>query len=247
MTAVGCAICDTLPLSDLVDLDLTMGDATRWPANVWGVFDKPKAPLSPRRQWYGGTQAGILWLKDHGYDDRFGPELVRKHYRYDVTVIAADTTELINKGIIAASDKRSKNLPAPTEKIDPTAYLSYFNRGIILGNRGLQILEQRVEDMIAKDEEVPLVLLLKIADIGTKLATTQAVLKTKGLAMGDPDDSDEGFRAGSVDGGIPSKRVGHQRVRVIEGEARPVTDEGPADREHFSERSVQEGGEGLPH
>jgi hypothetical protein len=242
-----CPICDTLSLSDLTELDLFMGDASRWPPTIWDPFTKPVGQLTARRQWFGGMKAGQMWLNQHGYVGRFTNEAVRSHYRWDVTVIAADPIELMNKGIIARGNTRTADLPADGEKIDPQAYLRYFNRGIALGNRGLELLATRVEELMSRNEEVPTALLMKIADIGGKLATTQAALLQRGLRMGEADDADEGFRAGSVEGGLPSPRIGHARVRVIDGTARPVADEGQADREHFSERSRSEGGGGLPH
>jgi hypothetical protein len=242
----GCRICESIPIADLTELDLLMGDASRWPSTIWGVFDPPKGPMNALRQRFGAVRMAQGWLVAHGHAGEFSEAQIRQHYRYDVTVIASDPIELLNKGIIEASPGRSDRPSLPDgEKLDPAAFLTYFDRGIKLGNRGLALLEARIDKMIADGVEIPFPILKQLIDAGGKLAMTQAQLKARGLQLGDAADEDEGFRAGSMP--LPSQRVGHNRVRVIEGEARPIRDEGPADREHFDERNRAEGGPGLPH
>jgi hypothetical protein len=170
---VGCRICDELPIGDLAELDLLMGDASHWPETVWGIFTRPRGSIPASYQRFGALRVGRDWLTAHGYpEERFGQKVLRQHYRFDVVVIASDPIELLNRGLIAQGDGREARLDV--DKIDPQAYLTYFDRGIRLGNRGLELLATRVEQMVARDEEVPLALLKAIADIGGKLATTQA-------------------------------------------------------------------------
>lgn len=239
-----CSICHELGPGDLSELDLLMGDASRWPATVWGVFSKPKGPLNANRQRFGAVQMAKGWLAARGL--YFSDKIIRSHYRYDVVVIASSVEDLVNRGIIEANAGEGTGKLIPSgEKLDPTAFLKYFDRGIKLGNRGLELLEERVDKMIANGEDVPLIVLKMLVENGGKLATTQAMLMARNVKLGADPDEEEGFRAGSQP--LPSQRIGHARIRNIEGEDRPVTDTGPADREKFSERSRQEGGEGLPH
>lgn len=243
---IGCRVCDELPPGDLADLDLLMGDVGRWPTTVWGIFDPPKGTPNALRLRFGARNVARAWLAEHGYPATlFSDDILNRHYRFDVPVVAATAEDLLNRGLIAARADEGKNRGLTIETIDPKAFLTYFDRGIKLGNRSLELLATRVEAMIARDEDVPLSTLKLLVDLGAKLATTQATLKARGLAMDGDDDGEEGFRAGSAP--LPSDRIGHHRIRVVDGVSRPVTDEGQADREHFSERSKAEGGSGLPH
>lgn len=240
----GCPICDGLPPGDLIELDMLMGDATRWPVTVWGIFDPPKGAPNALRMRFGARNIARDWLAEHGYGP-FSDLHINRHYRYDVPVIAASAADLFNRGLIEQQQGNAPGAMANVEAIDPKAFLTYFNRGIALGNRGLELLATRIEKMVRDDVEVPLALLKMMTELGGKLATTQATLQARGMRMNDDDDTEEGFRAGSAP--LPSERIGHHRIRVVDGVSRPIVDEGPADREHFSERSKAEGGPGLPH
>lgn len=81
--------------------------------------------------------------------------------------------------------------------------------------------------------------LWRLADAGQKMAGMVARSKVN---VAPPDLS--GFRAGAT--GLPSQRMGHSRLRVVDGERRPVKDEGRADRKHYNKRARQEGGPLLP-
>lgn len=237
---VGCVICDTLPPGDLVELDLLMGDPTRWPKTIWGIFNAPKGTLSASYRRYGAMEMGANFLAEKGYS--FTRLAIRRHLRFDVVPIASNADELVAAGLISDS----KSVVAPlTGPIDPKAYITFFGRGIELGNRGLELLAGRVEKMIAAGEDVPMATLKMIAELGAKLATTQATIRARGGRVDDGGDEEEGFRAGVAP--LPSQRFNHTRIRVIDGDATPMRDEGPADRAHFSERNRMEGGSGLPH
>jgi len=234
---VNCAICRDVPTGDLVELDLLMGDAGRWPATVWGIFKPPKGRMTPARQRFGAVEMGRAWLVDHGHS--FSDRIIRNHYRYDVTVIAASVEDLVNRGLIERGSNRTDGLALTADSIDPKAFLTYFDRGIKLGNRSLELLEKRVEDLVNRKEDVPFTLLRALAELGSKLATTQATIRARGLRWDDDGDEEEGFRVGASP--PPSARIGHHRVRVIDGAARPVADQGPADRAHFNARAREEG------
>lgn len=235
--ATTCQICRTVPDGDLIELDLLMGDASRWPSTIWGIFDPPKGRLTPARTRWGSVEMGRIWLEEHGY--KFSDRVIRTHYRYDVVVIAASVEDLIARGLIAKGSRRHSEMTVQADAIDPKAFLTFFDRGIKLGNRGLELMAARLEELIEKKETVPFALLKEITAMGAKLATTQASIKARGQTIDDAGDEEEGFRIGSTP--PPSQRVGHNRVRVIEGEARPVADEGPKDREHYNARAREEG------
>lgn len=242
---IGCRVCDSLPPGDLVDLDALMGDASRWPETVWGIFDPPKGKLGPLRLRFGARNVAKAWLLEHGYADAFTDRQINTHYRH-VPLVAVALEDLLTRGLVRADPGNGPGSgPSSVDAINPTAFLTYFSRGIELGNKGLDLMAKRVQKMVDANEDVPFLVLKQLIDNGAKLAVTQAQLKQRGLSMGDEPDEDEGFRAGSQP--LPSQRMGHHRIRTVEGVDRPVTDEGPADREHFSERSIAEGGSGLPH
>jgi hypothetical protein len=247
-TRIGCPLCDKLAPGELVDLDLLMGDAGLWPDTVWGIFSPPKGPPSPLRLRFGARNVALSWLFAHGYVGMFKNREIDHHYRFDVPVVATSAADLFKRGLIESVHPRghspTTDLTVP-EAIDPKAFLTFFNRGIILGNRALELLATRLEAITAEGGEVPFALLGKLVEQGSKLATTQATLTARGLRMGDEGDAEEGFRSGSQP--LPSDRIAHHRIRTIEGQRVVVVDEGQKDREHFSERDVAEGGRGLPH
>lgn len=236
-----CAVCRTVDAGDLIELDLLMGDAARWPSTVWGIFKPPKGHLTPASQRFGAISMARQFLEPKGYE--FTDKQLRNHYRYDVVVVASSVEDLVNRGLIEAGSRKPGAMTTTADKIDAAAFLTYFDKGIKLGNRALELLEARVDKMVAENQEIPLSMLKMLAEYGLKLSTTQAQIKARGMTLGEVDDEDEGFRAGS---GVPSHRIGHARIRVIDGEARPVADEGPADRAHYNEGAEQEARTKLP-
>lgn len=238
-----CKLCRTLPTGDLIELDLLMGDAGRWPSTVWGIFKPPKGHMTPARQRFGAVVMGNNWLVENGHAGEFTEKQVRDHYRYDVTVVAASLEDLVNRGVIEAGARKNSAMTSSADQLDAAAFLTYFDRGIKLGNRGLELLSTRLEDMVSKGQEVPLPVLKMVVELGLKLSTTQAQIKARGLSLGETDDEDEGFRTGS---GAPSVRMGHHRIRTIEGEARVVADQGPADRARYNEGAEQDASPKLP-
>jgi hypothetical protein len=241
--AAVCSICRNVQTGDLIELDLLMGDPMKWPSSVWGVFGPGKGRMTPARRRYGAVEMGRNWLVTHGYE--FSDKVIRNHYRYDVVVIATSVEDLLARGLIEADPRRDRALMTDLDAIDPKAFLTYFDRGIKLGNRALELMEKKVEAEVTAGNPISFAILKDIANLAAKLATTQASIKARGLRLEDDEEGEEGFRAGSMP--EPSQRVMHHRIRVIDGSARPVHDEGPADRERYSRRAAEEGGDGLPH
>ena len=231
-------VCTTLGTGELVELDLILADPLRWPVTVWGAFSPPEGGLPATYRKFGAQQMGREWLMAHGYDIP-KPALVR-HIDLDVPVLAVDVDELVQRGLIALSrnDADGAERDKLAQPIDPLAFVKFYNAGITLGIRGLELLQQRVDDLVRLGEEVPLPLVKMIVDAGLKLATSQAAIKSSGKTWGDgPETENDGFRGGDD----ISPRFGSARVRQIDGVATPVFDEGPTDRKRYNERARQEG------
>lgn len=231
-----CAVCTRVDQFDLIELDTLMGDPSAWPATIWGIFNPPTGDVPASYRRYGAVEMGLDWLGRHGFDDITRTQ-VRNHYRFDVPKIATNPADLVATGLIARGNQTE------VAKLDPGAYLRYYNAGVEVGIKGLGLLQDRIATLQAEGKEVPLALVKLAVDVGSKLAMSQAAIKAAGKPWGDQDD-DDGFRAGSAP--EPSPRFGHHRIRTIDGEARPVKDMGPADRDRFNERARQEGSPELP-
>lgn len=234
----GCAVCNSLPPGDLVELDLIMSDPLRWPVTIWGMFKPPQGslPISYRRM--GAMRMGRGWLDEHGWSGQFSNGQLRTHLRYDVPVLSTDVDELIARGLVAQTTAANSRPGSSSDAIDPLAYIKLYNKGIELGLRGLDLLATRIEGMIARGDEVPLPLIKMITDAGIKLAQSQASIKAARRPFGNEDgDENDAFRGGDD----ISPKMGHHRVRTIAGERRPVVDEGMADRARYNERAAHEG------
>lgn len=232
-----CRVCAEVGPIDLIELDTLMGDPAAWPASVWGdTFKPPRGDLPPSYRRWGAVEMGAEWLAQHGIAlDR---QAIRRHYRYDVPKIGVTPEQLVTTGLIV---RGKTNIQVAT--INPLAYLDYYNEGIQAGITGLRLIRKRIADLEAQGLEVPLALIKMAVEAGKGLAMSQASIKARGYLFGEEDD-DDGFRVGSAPEASP--RIGDLRVRVIEGEARPVVDRGPADRVKYNERARQEGSPELP-
>lgn len=234
-----CPVC-RLPPADIIDLDTLLADPLRWPKTIWTIFEPPKGALPASFRRYGQMQMGRLWLDEHGYEDITNPAL-RRHIRYDVPVVSVDPKELMERGLIARTGQ-DQRLPA-TEAIDPTAFMRYYNRGIDLGVRSLERLHAMVEAADARGEALPTGVLVKLADIGARLSVSQATIRASGKRL-DESEEDDAFRVGTSTEEGPG-RIGHHRIRKVDGEVRPIVDEGPKDRKRYNARAKQEGGTPL--
>lgn len=237
----GCPICDRLSPSDLFALDTLIADPAAWPSTVWGLFSPPTGGLPASYRRFGAQRVGREWLDNHGYSG-ISTGALRRHIRFDVAHVARDLAELVGLGLITTSRTQTRIPTNPT--LDAGAFVSYFNAGIQMGAAAQRMLAERINDALDRGEVPDEKLVMKLADMGAQFARSQASLMAKGLRFnGEEEDEDDAFRGPADD--LPSKRMGHHRVRTIEGERRPVADEGPADREHFNERARHEGREGL--
>jgi hypothetical protein len=186
------------------------------------------------REW-GALEVGVAWLNENGWGD-LNKAHVRNHYERHVTLIPQDP---------AAAGAAAEGKAPPDPAIDPLAYLRFYMKGIDIGRRGLELLEQHIDRMLEKNPkaEIPLPLIKMMVDAGAKLAVSQAQIRSREKSIPDElGDEDEGFRGGADK---PGPRIGHTRIRQIDGVATPVHDEGPADRATYNARADQEGGTRL--
>lgn len=239
-----CAVCSTVGREQRLELDLLMGDPARWPAAVWGVFDAPDGPDVPpaMREW-GALEVGQQWLAENGYGDIAAKAAVRDHYERHVPLVPTTPDQLVAAGVIASGGNPAD---VPDSTRDPLAFLRYYSKGLAVGQKGLELLQAHVEQLQQKKAEVPLALIKMMVDVGAKLAVSQATIRARQKSQPDDDDGDEAFRTRpGADDEAAGPRFDHTRIRKVDGESRPVHDEGPKDREHYNERARQEGGQAL--
>jgi len=239
-----CAICKEVDVVELTRLDLTIGDPARWPRTLWKEhgWEPPKGLLPPNYRQWGARAVARDWLNSHGYED-IKDRTINTHLRH-VARIARRPAELADTGLIAG-EPVTKGMPNP-RAVDPNAYLAYYAKGVQMGLRGLELLERRIARIEEDGGEVPLDLIKMLVEAGAKLSTSQAQIRSRGVKMHEDSDDDAFRRAASpeTDGEVP--RVGHVRVRTIDGESRPVRDVSRSDRAAYNERAKREGNPGIP-
>jgi hypothetical protein len=238
-TVTRCYICMNLEAVDVLELDHLMGDPACWPRTFWkdAGWQPPKGLLPPKYRLWGALAIGQDFLKRKGYTVQ--DKDLRRHYYNHVAKVVATPKELAETGVIAG-----KPVQVPFEApIDPTLFMRYYASAVEVGVLGLTLLKERVERLIAAEQQVPMDLLKMMVDTGSKMAQSQASIKARGVDLGRSDDLDA-FRTAASDD--PSPRFGRHRIRLIEGERRPVVDAGPADRAEFNEKAAASGGTKLP-
>lgn len=237
--AGACSVC-TLPDEQLLALNLILADPNQWPKTIFEGIKLPKGALPAGYRLWGAMRMAQEWVKEQGLV--INEKALRKHYNNHVVQVPASATHFAEQGMISAADSR---LARPDLGMTPVRFRDFYSKGVELGQKGLNLLLAKIEKMQQEDKDVPVDLLLKAAEIGTKLATSAAQLEMRGFELErHREEETEGFRAGSMP--LPSDRLGHHRIRVIEGVARPVTDEGRADRREYNERAEEEGQATLP-
>lgn len=236
--ADACYICETVPARERVELDTLMSDPSLWPANVWGKFEPPEGLLPPRYRSWGALGVGKNWLDTHGYDN-ISRDRLDRHFRKHVPEVPYSREALVERGIV-----KELSEPVDLSKYDATKFLHMYADGIEVGLQALAELRARLQKYRDAGQEVPLPLLKLALEQGSKFALSQAAIKASGRMIHDTGDEDEAFRAGSAP--LPGPRFGNVRVREIEGESRPVVDEGRADRLDYNERARMEGKPLLP-
>jgi len=235
-----CDVCNKLSPMQLLELDTVIGDPAGWPVTIWALFEPPTGGLPASYRRFGAQRMGREWLDKHGYASITDGRL-RTHIRFDVAHIAHNVSDLVKLGLIRKTNTQTR---IPTNStIDGAAFIRYFNSGIQMGEAAQRLLAERINAAIESGEEADTRLVMKLADMGAAFARTQATLMAKGLKFGQDANDDDAFRGAPED--LPSPRIGHNRIRTIDGERRPVLDQGPADRERHRKRAEQEGSEGL--
>jgi hypothetical protein len=236
--ADACYVCDTVPVVERVELDTLMSDPSLWPANVWGKFTPPEGLLPPRYRSWGAIGVGKHWLDTHGYAN-ISRNVLEKHFRNHIPEVPYSREALVERGVV-----RELTEEPDLSKYDATKFLRMYSDGIELGLQALADLRERIAKYHESGQEVPMPLLKLALEQGAKFALSQASIKASGRMIHDTGDEEEGFRAGSAP--LPGPRFGSVRLREVEGEVRPVVDEGRADRLDYNERARQEGKPLLP-
>lgn len=239
--ATKCAVCDSLKSEDLAALDVLMGDPQRWPRAMWGELGVPEK-FTPQVRVFGAVALGVGFLAERGIN--LSKETVRRHYAEHVPIAAPDYDALVERGVIAAPPSGDDgSVPATTATLNPYRFLEFYSKGLEVGMKGLELLLARIERAEKAGEPVPDSLIKLALDTSKTLALSQATIRARGQRI-EPEESDEDFRASSAP--TASDRMGHARVRVIDGERRPITDSGRADRAHYNKRARNEGAPVLP-
>lgn len=229
-----CIVEETLGREASLELDTLLADPSRWPSAILDPWKLPAGQLpSTMRQW-GAVRLGLEWADARGF--KVSKAQMARHYQHHVPILPYSADD-----IAAAATKPPVNGPAKTD-LKPMQFLELYAKGLEVGYDALARIQKRVDEL---GDDAPTSLLLKLADLGTKLAMSQASIRARGASLNDGEDDDiAGFRSGSAP--LPSERMGHQRIRTIDGEARPVRDEGPTDRARYNQRAREEGGPRLP-
>lgn len=237
-TAGSCQVEKRLGLERSIELDAFLADPSKWPAAIFDGWDLPPGPLPGNFRQWGAVKLGLEWCETRG--ETFSRRVMERHVNIHVPVLAYTPTDFAVRGAESATGQPTI---LPTTSI---GFMDVYQKGLAIGHKALTALEKRIDDLEKAGQPVPIELALKLADLGTKLATSEASIRARGAMLaGQQDDDIEGFRSGSAP--LPSQRMGHSRVRVVDGVSTPIRDEGPADRAHYSERARQEGSPELPH
>jgi hypothetical protein len=240
-----CAVENALGMEASLELDAYLADPTGWPAATWPKgFKVPRVLPASMRQW-GAVTIGLAWCADRGV--QVSKKQMDRHVREHVPWVVMSPEQVAELGTDLSSNTR--DLPAERTKsavdlANPITYQRLYTRGLAIGDRSLELLAERIEEMVESGVPPSTDLLTKLADLGTKLAMSQASLILRGIGRQEREDEIEGFRSGSSP--LPSERFGDHRVRVVEGVARPVVDRGPSDRVEYNKRAAQEGSPRLP-
>lgn len=233
---VSCRVCTTMPPMQVAELDTLMGDPRRWNLDTAYGAMLP-ARLTPASRKLGAVNVGVEWVREQGYVEIAKRDVLR-HYVNHTPIVASTLEEYA--AFALAGDPRSPRNTRPTGIL---AVGEVYNRGIDLANMSLQLLQARMEDRMRRGEHVESAELMAYAEYGAKLAASAAGLKRQGASpFGKESEINAGFRGGE---GAPGPRIAHTRLRVVDGESRPVIDEGPKDRAEYNARALAEGREGL--
>ncbi len=235
-----CRVCEELEPAVVDELNLIMADPMRWPKTLFEQWpEKPKGLPNRYRHW-GALETGGEFLRTHGLEiDR---RVLSRHYEYHVTRLAVDVQALARRGMVDDPEH-----PTTLSAIDPLLFLRYFERGVTLASKTLDEIDRQIDVYIKHDPPLPVpVELLKLAaETGTKLALTGANIQARGQKIGPKANANDAFRRAAGAKKVGPK-IGHYRVTVVDGESRPIYDEGPKDRAEYNEKAAREGRQLLP-
>lgn len=235
-----CPVEQKLGLEKALELDAFLADPALWPKAIFAGWDIPPGRIPGNFRSWGAIKVGLEWCSSREVE--ITRHQMERHVAQHVPLLAYTPDDVATRGVTADGTGNDGSEILPTNII---TYQQVYQRGLSIGYKAIGLLEERIDEIREAEEKVPTDLLLKLADLGTKLATSQAAIMVRGLDLNrEKDDEIEGFRSGSAP--LPSQRFGHHRIRTIEGESRPVADQGPADRKHYNERADQEGSPRLP-
>lgn len=234
-----CWICESLTPAELRQFDAYLTAPLMWP-------ETEREQLGSRMPGrIMQAKVGVAWLVDHGRAD-FGAPQIKAHLDHRAAV-KAEVMDLV----------AAEAVPAGAIEL-----MSFYAEAISAARKAIAKLVVRMNDV---DDPLTDDQLFRLAGLGGKYAMSAAVLRQKGMSPlpGDegyvppeqpaaepppPEppkqiprvvDPMDGFLAGSAP--RPSKKHGQVRVRVVEGVARPVRDEGTRDRELYNKTADQEG------
>lgn len=239
-TAPGrCAVEERLTDEQVIELNLLLADPRRWPRHIFEGWKVAEGSVPATMKSWGAVQLGIAWCEERGIP--MAKRQMQNHYERHVPILPDTPDDFAVRGAAADSPGASRAVVPTT----PMTYLDVYTKGLTVGGRALDLLLEKIERMVANNETPPTDLLLQVTRLGVQLATSQAGILAKGIDMNrEKEEEIAGFRAGA--GPEPSPRFGDHRVRVIEGEARPVVDRGRADRREYNEKAAEDGSPILP-
>lgn len=236
---VPCQVCSSLENADLIEFNLMLADPAEWPKTVFEDWDLPKGTLPARMRSWGGARYGRELLAERGIT--VSDAAMTNHFARHVPHLATTPAQLeeIGRMLIdrTAGVGGTERSLVPT--IRPRMFTDYYSTAIQLGLYALEETRRRIEETVKQGGVVEEKTLWKLADLGAKIAMSQAALMARHAQGQESDDELRGFRDGSAP--LPSERFGDHRIRVIDGKAQPVVDRGKADRDHYNERADQEG------
>ncbi len=235
-----CKVC-SMPERELVELDLLLATPPEeLDAKLFGDvgMEPPDLPAEWRR--FGVIRKAQVWLEERGHT--FARQTLVAHYNKHLAATASipsDSHRALQEGRLSDGSP-VPSVPEPLKMA--IEYHAYFRTGMQVGHKALELLLEKLNDTEHKPSQS---LLIAAANIGTGLAKAQAAIVTKGMRFVLEDDGAiEGFIGDEDDDASP--RFGSYRVRTIEGERRPVRDEGPADRAQYNEKAKEIGAPLLP-
>lgn len=231
-----CQVCTLVPPAELLELNSILADPEQWPSNILDGWIIPKGALPGTIRRFGGVGTGMQWLKDRGF-----PAVPRRsmehHFDSHVVHVAKTDADMEQLGKMATV-KGDPSL-AIIPQMRPNLFVDYYATGIQLGVYALEKLRADIIEMEQANVKIPPRTLWQMAELGAKLAMSQAGMFSRGSKIEETGDEMAGFRAGEAP--LPSQKFGDHRIRTVEGEARPVVDRGMADRREYNERAKQEG------